>query len=133
MFNTKEELLSKIRIVEDARIELKAVTFLGKRVSGSHPDVLADEIAAFANSSGGVIILGVDEQASKPQGISVGELTVLEYWLLGICNDRIKPPPLCRIEKWRLPDIADIPSPVLKVEIPRSLYVHESRDQLKKL
>ena len=126
MFDTKEELLNQIRLGEDARLELKSVKFSGKRISGPHPDGLADEIAAFANSSGGVIVLGIDEGTRKPHGMSVEALTVLEHWMLGVCNDRIKPPPLCRIEKWELPDEADIPAPVLKVDIPRSLYVHES-------
>jgi ATP-dependent DNA helicase RecG len=126
MFDTKEELLSQIRLGEDTRLELKAVSFRGKRVSGPHPDSLADEIAALANSSGGVIVFGIDDRTRKPHGMSVEELTVLEHWLLGVCSDRIKPPPLCRIEKWELPDAANIPAPVLKVDIPRSLYVHES-------
>lgn len=126
MFDTKEDLMTQIRLGEDSRLELKAVTFRGKRVSGPHPDGLADEIAAFANSSGGVIVLGIDERTRRPHGMSIDELTVLEHWLLGVCNDRIKPPPLCRIEKWELPDAADIPAPVLKVDISRSLYVHES-------
>jgi len=126
MFDTKECLLAQIRLGEDSRLELKKVTFRGNRVSGPHPDSLADEIAAFANSSGGVIVLGIDERTRKPHGMSIDELTVLEHWLLGVCNDRIKPPPLCRIEKWELPDASDTPAPVLKLDIPRSLYVHES-------
>jgi len=126
MFDTKEELLAQIRLGEDSRLELKAVTFRGKRVSGPHPDGLADEIAAFANSSGGVIALGIDEETKKPHGMGTEELNVLEHWLLGVCNDRIKPPPLCRIEKLELPDAAGSPKPVLKVDIPRSLFVHES-------
>jgi ATP-dependent DNA helicase RecG len=126
MFDTKEDLLGQIRLGEDSRLELKAVTFRGARVAGPHPNGLADEIAAFANSSGGVLVLGIDEQTRKPHGMSIEELTVLEHWLLGICNDRIKPPPLCRIEKWELPDATGNPAPVLKMDIPRSLYVHES-------
>ncbi|MFP4586380.1 MAG: helix-turn-helix domain-containing protein, partial [Desulfococcaceae bacterium] len=126
MFDTEEELLRQIRLGEDSRLELKAVTFRGKRVSGPHPDGLADEIAAFANSSGGVIVLGIDEQNRQPQGINADELTVLEHWLLGVCNDRIKPPPLCRIEKWELSNAEGDPAPILKVDIPRSLFVHES-------
>lgn len=126
MFDTKEELLTQIRLGEDSRLELKAVTFRGERVAGPHPDGLADEIAAFANSSGGVLVLGIDEQTRKPHGMSVKKLTVLEHWLLGICNDRIKPPPLCRVEKLQLPNAESNPTPVLKVDIPRSLYVHES-------
>lgn len=126
MFDTKEELLRQIRLGEDSRLELKAVTFRGNRVKGPHPDGLADEIAAFANSSGGVLVLGINEQTSEPHGMSIQELTALEHWLLGICNNRIKPSPLCRIEKWEVPDSVGNPAPVLKVDIPRSLYVHES-------
>ncbi len=126
MFDTKEDLLTQIRLGEDSRLELKAVVFRGDRITGPHPEGLADEIAAFANSSGGVLVLGVDERANAPHGMRVEELTILEHWLLGIVNDRIKPPPLCRIEKWELPDAEGNPAPVLKVDIPKSLYVHES-------
>lgn len=126
MFDTKKELLAQIRLGEDSRLELKAVTFRGDKVAGPHPDGLADEIAGFANSSGGVLVMGIDEQTRQPHGMTIGELTVLEHWLLGVCNDRIKPPPLCRIEKWELPDAEGNLAPVLKMDIPRSLYVHES-------
>ena len=126
MFDTKEELLAQIQLGEDSRLELKSVTFRGDKITGPHPDGLADEVAAFANSSGGVLVLGIDERTGKPSGMSIQELTLLEHWLLGICNDRIKPPPLCRIEKWKLPDAMGNPAPILKVDVPRSLYVHES-------
>ncbi len=52
MFDTKEDLLAQIRLGEDSRLELKAVKFRGDRVAGPHADGLADEMAAFANSSG---------------------------------------------------------------------------------
>ena len=126
MFDTKEALLAQIRLGEDSRLELKSVTFRGDRITGPHPDSLADEIAAFANSAGGVLVLGMNEETGKATGMSIAELSLLEQWLLGVCNDRIKPPPLCRIEKWELPDAAGNPAPLLKVDIPRSLYVHES-------
>jgi predicted HTH transcriptional regulator len=126
MFETKDELRAQIRLGEDSRLELKAVAFRGGKVAGPHSDALADEIAAFANSFGGVIVLGIDEETRQPHGMSVPELTALEHWVLGVCSDRIKPPPLCRIEKWELPDVRGIPTPVLKIDIPRSLYIHES-------
>lgn len=126
MFDTQEALLAQIRLGEDSRLELKLVSFRGDRITGPHPDSLADEIAAFANSAGGVLVLGMNEETGKASGMSIAELNLLEHWLLGVCNDRIKPPPLCRIEKWELPDAADNPAPVLKMDIPRSLYVHES-------
>lgn len=126
MFDSKEELLAQIRLGEDSRLELKAIVFRGDKVTGPHPDGLADEIAAFANSSGGVVVLGIDERARMPHGMALEELQRLEHWLLGICNERIKPPPLCRIEKWELPDAEGDLAPILKLDIPRSLYVHES-------
>lgn len=126
MFDTQDALLAQIRLGEDSRLELKSVSFRGDRITGPHPDSLADEIAAFANSAGGVLVLGMNEETGKASGMSIAELNLLEHWLLGVCNDRIKPPPLCRIEKWELPDAAGNPAPVLKVDIPRSLYVHES-------
>jgi ATP-dependent DNA helicase RecG len=126
MFDTREDLLAQIRLGEDSRLELKAVTFRGDRVLGPHPDGLADELAAFANSSGGVLVLGVDEGTRQPHGMSPEELTRLEHWLQGIFTDRVKPPLVGRIEKWELPDAAGSPAPVIKVDIPRSLYVHES-------
>jgi ATP-dependent DNA helicase RecG len=126
MFDAKEDLLRQIRLGEDSRMELKAVVFRGSKVAGPHPDGVADEIAAFANSSGGVIVLGIDEQTRLPHGMSLPELTVLEHWMQGVCNDLVKPLPLCRLEKWEIPDASGVPAPVLKVDVPRSLYVHES-------
>ncbi|MEA3638916.1 MAG: ATP-binding protein [Lamprobacter sp.] len=126
MFDTEDALLQQIQLGEDGRLEFKAVQFRGERVTGPHADGLADELAAFANSSGGVVILGFDEGSKQPQGLSVEELDRLEQWLQGVIADRIKPPMLCRIEKWRLPNAQGQPQPILKVDIPRSLFVHES-------
>jgi predicted HTH transcriptional regulator len=126
MFDTEDALLQQIQLGEDGRLEFKAVQFRGERITGPHADGLADELAAFANSSGGVLILGFDEVRKQPQGLSVDELERLEQWLQGVIADRIKPPMLCRIEKWRLPDAQGQPQPVLKIDIPRSLFVHES-------
>ena len=54
MFDSTKELLDKIRLCESTFLEFKEVRFAGNRVSGPHRDSLADELAAFANSRGGV-------------------------------------------------------------------------------
>ena len=59
MFDTKAELLEKIRLGEDSAFEMKAVHFRGTKIAGPGRDDLADEIAAFANSHTGVLLLGV--------------------------------------------------------------------------
>lgn len=73
----------KIHLSEDSRLELKTVTFRGNKVAGPHADGLADKMAAFANSSGGVVVLGINEKTKEPRGISLEESAILEHWLLG--------------------------------------------------
>ena len=53
MFDSLTELIKKIHLGEDATIEFKRE--LPRRSN------LADEIAAFANARGGVILIGADD------------------------------------------------------------------------
>ncbi len=53
MFDNLIELIEKIHLGEDATIEFKKAL--------PHRNSLADEIAAFANARGGVILIGVDD------------------------------------------------------------------------
>ena len=56
MFDSQKELLDKIRLGESTFLEFKEVRFAGGRVSQPRRDDLADELAAFANSRGGVFV-----------------------------------------------------------------------------
>ena len=62
MLDAPEALLRSTRLGEGAHLELKEVVFAGKRVKGPAREQLADELAAFANGHGGVLVLGVDER-----------------------------------------------------------------------
>ena len=53
MFHSQTELIEKIILGEDATIEFKREM--------PHRNSLADEIAAFANTEGGMILIGVDD------------------------------------------------------------------------
>lgn len=121
MFDTKDELLTQIRLGEDNRLELKAVTFRGDSVSGAPSGWVVRRDCCIRKQFRGVLVLGIDEHR-KPHGMSIEELTLLEHWLLGICRDRIKPPPLCRIEKWELPDATGHPAPVESGHPAQSIY-----------
>ena len=105
---------------------MKSVHFRQGKISGPHADGLADELACFANSSGGVTILGIDDETHEPQGLSQDQVNVLEYWVQSICNDRVKPPLMCRIEKLKLVRKDGSRAPIVKIDIPKSLFVHES-------
>ncbi len=126
MFDTPEELLRKIRLGEDTSLELKTVHFRGQRVSEPKRDDLADELAAIANTHDGVVVLGVDDKTRDIAGIPADQLEIVERYLYEICNESIKPPVTFRSFRFELPDSAGVARPVLKVEVPRSLFVHKS-------
>jgi ATP-dependent DNA helicase RecG len=126
MFDSPEELLQRIRLGEDTALEIKTVQFRGEHVSGPRRDDLADELAAVANTHDGVVVLGVDDRTHEIMGIPVDRLEAVERYVYEICNESIRPPVLFRSFRMELPDSAGDLRPVLKVEIPRSLFVHES-------
>ena len=126
MHDETTELLRKIRLGEDSELEFKSVSFRGRRVATPERKDLADELAAMANSGNGVVVLGVDDRSRAAQGIPLESLDPLETFVREVCNDSIEPPLVVRIVRMELPDEAGEPAPVLKVEVPRSLFVHKS-------
>jgi predicted HTH transcriptional regulator len=126
MFDSKEELLEKIWLGEDSTLELKTVVFRGSKIDGPKRDDLADELAAFANSFDGVLILGVDDKTREIDGIPPDKLDTVERFLQDICNDSIDPPLNVRIIRMRLPDSSGELRAIIKIDIPRSLFVHKS-------
>jgi ATP-dependent DNA helicase RecG len=126
MLDSMEELLRKIRLGEDSVLELKSVRFRGHRVAGPSRDDLADELAALANTNDGVCVLGVDDQTREVEGIPLELLDTVEEYVRQVCNDSVNPPLTTKILRLELPDAAGNPRPVLKIDVPRSLFVHES-------
>lgn len=126
MFDADDELLRKIQLGEDSVLELKAVHFKANKVSGPKRDDLADELAAMANSNEGICVLGVDDNTREIIGIPLDKLDAVEAFIREICNDAIKPPLNIRIIRMELPDTLGVVRPVIKVDVPRSLFVHKS-------
>ena len=126
MFDSPEELLRKIRLGEDTHLELKSVRFRGDKISGPLRDELSDEISAIANTFDGVLLLGVDDKTKEIVGIPIEQLDAVERYVFEICEQSIKPPVVFRSFRIELPDSTGTLQPILKVEIPRSLFVHES-------
>jgi predicted HTH transcriptional regulator len=126
MLNNSKGLLERIRLGEDSFFELKEVRFAGDRVAAPHRDSLADSLAAFANSRGGVCVLGVDDSTRKIVGIPLEMLDRAEDFVREVCNDSIDPPLLPAIERVLLPGSGGAEVPLLKIDVPRSLFVHRS-------
>ncbi len=114
MFHSLTELIEKIMLGEDSTIEFKRE--MPQRNS------LADEIAAFANDEGGVILIGVDDY-SEIVGLELQELNKIEKTVVEICEDSIEPAVPIFTEKLRIDD-----KNLLKVEIPRSFFVHKTHN-----
>ena len=126
MTNSPEELLQRIRLGEDTSLEFKEVRFKGDSVSSPSRHDLADELAAIGNTYDGAVVLGVDDKTRDVVGIPIDSLDKVEHYVFELCNDSIKPPLPFRSFRMQLPDVTGVMRPVLVVEIPRSLSVHES-------
>ncbi|MCK6503174.1 putative DNA binding domain-containing protein [Myxococcota bacterium] len=126
MFDSAPELLDKIRLGEDNALELKAVTLAGKKVTGPARESLADELAAMANTADGVCLLGVDDKSRQVDGIPVDKLDLVETFVRELCHDSVTPPLRVHILRLELPDALGELRAVLKIEVPRSLFVHRS-------
>ena len=126
MFAMRSELLEKIRLGEDSFLELKELRLAGGRIRGPAQDDLADELAAFANSRGGVLLLGVRDETREVLGIPVDRLDAAEALVRQACEDSMRPPGAPVIERINLPDSTGIERPVMRVDMPRSLFVHQS-------
>lgn len=126
MFETIDELLKQISLGEDSALELKNLEYKNNQVSGPHRDSMADELAAMANTASGVFVLGVDDKTRSIFGIPETKLDIVETWLRGICNDLIVPPLFCRIRKIAVIAGDGTERIIIRVDVPKSLYVHQS-------
>ncbi len=126
MPGTRDELLEKIRLGEDSYLELKEVRIVGDKIRGPEQSDLADELAAFANSRGGMLVLGLRDQPRDVIGIPTDRLDAVEALVRQACQDSIQPPLAPLIERITLPDAGGAERPVLRVDVTRSLFVHQS-------
>ena len=112
MYDSLIELIEKIYLGEDSTIEFKREL--------PHRRSLADEIAAFANAKGGIILIGVDDD-SEIVGVDRQDLDEIEKTVVEICRDSIDPLVLIFTEKLQIDD-----KNLLKVEVPSSQFVHKT-------
>jgi len=121
-----EELRRRIRLGEDSFFELKEVRVSGSRVAAPSRNDLADEIAAMANSSGGMLILGVSDSPREILGVPCEHLSIVERFVSEVCNDSVTPSVNAAISFAELADSAGEMRTVVQMEIPKSPEVHQS-------
>ena len=118
---SNEDIVGQLRLGEDSNWEFKQIEFAGNHPTSPGRGDWADEIAAFANANGGVLLCGVTDDGDI-QDISRQQLVALDSFLVEVSTDSIKPPVRIHTHHKELPDGRVI----LLVEIPKSDSVHES-------
>ena len=121
MAYSDEEVSRQLRLGEDSSWEFKAIDFADDRPKGPRPDDWADEIAAFANAKGGVLLCGVSDDGDV-QGMSREQMDALERLIAEVCTDSIRPPIRVNIFRKETSDR----KPFLLVEVPEGYAQHES-------
>ncbi len=116
-----QDILRQLQLGEDSLWEFKQVAFAGDRLTSPRRDDLADEIAAFANSEGGVLLCGVTDHGDV-QGLSRDQIVALDAILVEISTDSIKPSVRIGTLHMQLQD----DKRVLLVHIPEGEALHDS-------
>lgn len=86
-----EEICRHLRLGEDSRWEFKEIEFRGNTPIRPRRSELADELGAFANASGGVMLCGIADDGTI-QGMSQEQVLALDHLLLEVSTKAIEPP-----------------------------------------
>lgn len=105
---------------------LREIVFAGRRIRGPHRNALADELAAFANSCGGQIVLGVRDGTGEIVGIPADRVHLVERLIAEVADESVDPPLYVLTRHLSLPDATGVPRLVIQVFIPPSPFVHKS-------
>lgn len=120
------ELLYQVRLGEDSAYEFKSVTIKGNKVDQPGRDSTADELAAFANASGGIVVFGVADKTRAVEGIAREHLDTVDLWLANIASHAIDPPLTIETRLLEIPNQQGELKPIVWVRITKSVFVHKS-------
>ncbi|WP_349572265.1 ATP-binding protein [Azotobacter salinestris] len=129
MFNAIQlvrELIYQVRLGEDSAHAFRSLRLQGDVVAWPHRDSVADELAAFANGSGGVLLLGVNDKTRDVEGIECEQLDTVELWLTNMASQAIDPPLPIETRRVEIPDRQGNLRPLVWVRVAKSLFVHRS-------
>ncbi|MBI2060042.1 MAG: putative DNA binding domain-containing protein [Nitrospirae bacterium] len=104
------QIQQRLSLGEDSRTEFKGVAKAGFDVD---LDIMAKAIVAFANSGGGVILIGVEDDGSLSGIGDMGQADSIMRKVSQACRDKVHPPISCTQNKIMVGEM-----PLLVVEIP---------------
>ena len=118
-----EDIRQRFRLGEDSFWEFKQIEFKGDTPVSPRRGDLANEMGAFANASGGVLLCGVSDDG-QIQGMSRDQMAALDNLLVEVCTDAVEPAMRIGVTHRQLDGRA-----FLVVEVPQGDAVHERAGQ----
>ena len=119
MIVSDADIRQRLRLGEDSSWEFKQMEFSGNRPTSPRREDLADEMAAFANANGGVLLCGVTDDG-QIQGLSQGQMAALDRLLVEVSTDAVEPALRIDVHHRTLDDKA-----LVLVQVSRGDAVHE--------
>ena len=114
-----EDIRRQLRLGEDSRWEFKQIDFSGNKPTSPRRESLADELGAFANKHGGIMLCGVTDNGII-QGMSREQMKALDFLLGEVSTDALDPPLRIDVEHRELDGKAFV-----LVSVPRGEALHE--------
>ena len=114
-----EEIRRQLQLGEDSRWEFKEIEFKGNAPVSPRRNDLADEMGAFANAQGGVMLCGVADDGTI-QDMSREQMAALDNLLVEVSTDAIEPPLRIDVHHRELDGQA-----FALVKVPRGEAMHE--------
>jgi hypothetical protein len=129
---TETEVKALIGQSESIRREFKAGMLFGREPESKWRDVLSKEVSAFANTEGGELILGIQEDKSNPgvaSGIDGVPTTVSRERLKDLIQGNLSPHlPGIGLQRVKLSEPPD--RVVFVIQIPQGTTAYQARDRL---
>ena len=116
-----EDIRQILTLGEDSRWEFKQIEFAGNRPKSPTPGELGDEVVAFANAGGGLLLCGVTDDGRIP-GMTPAQMAALDDMLVKLCRDGIEPPVMIELHHRTLDGKGFV-----AVHVPRGDSLHERK------
>ncbi len=124
---TSNEILEKIHSGENSGVEFKEI-YPNTKLQSSR-DNFADEIVAFANHQGGLIIFGVTDKTHQIIGIEHSLSKKLIRFIGEICSDSLEPALVdFYVDNIKIPNEMGEEKNLVYMEIGKSLWLHKTRN-----
>ena len=114
-----DDIHRQLQLGEDSRWEFKQIEFNGDTPTSPRRDDLADELGAFANADGGVMLCGVADDGTI-QGMSREQMAALDHLLVEVSTHSVEPPLRIEVHHRELDGKAFV-----LVGVPRGEALHE--------